>query len=103
MVSTAINSARGGRVLLTALRHGSSVQIAASDDGQAPDHGRREAMLRPASELIALRGGRLDIDARSAEGTTVTLQLPAAAPTGSSPPVKAAEVPRRQRDPLHLG
>jgi hypothetical protein len=102
MVSTAIENAAGGSVLLTALRLGPKVNISASDDGQAPDHGRREAALRPACELIALRGGRLDIDARDRQGATVTLQLPAAAAASTEPPLlQESEAPLRRHGALH--
>jgi hypothetical protein len=103
VVSAAIAGAPGGRVLLAASRAGSSVNVVASDDGAAVDHTRREAALRPASELLALHGGRLDIKAHKGEGTTVILRLPAAAQARPSrQPAIPAAAPHRQSHPLSL-
>jgi signal transduction histidine kinase len=99
VVSTAITSAPGGKVLLSALRLGSMVHIAVSDDNPAADRTTREAALRPVIELISLRGGGLDIDARKGEGTTVVIRLPAATrvrPSRESQATNPTAMPRRR-------
>jgi len=97
MVTTAIEQAPCGHVLLGAARTGSRVHITVSDDGGNPDREMRLSKLRSAERLAALHGATMEVDVRKAQGTTVFLRLPVTAagprttrasdptnPTGSS-------------------
>jgi light-regulated signal transduction histidine kinase (bacteriophytochrome) len=102
-VASAIASAPGGRVMISAFRLGASVHIGVSDDGQYGDFARDG--LRPSAELLALHGGRLDIDARPGEGTTVILRLPVASPIRPAEPApvwEPVETHQRHHEPAAL-
>ncbi len=72
----AIAQAPGGRVLLTAARHGGRVQVAVVDDGAGSDPRAQQSSLRDSERLIALQGGTLEINSRPGEGTTVVARWP---------------------------
>jgi hypothetical protein len=76
MVTTAIEQAPCGRVLLGAARTGSRVHITVSDDGGNPDREMRLSKLRSAERLAALQGATMDVDVRLGQGTTVFFRLP---------------------------
>ena len=58
------------------VEHGSRIQIAVIDSGQGSSAELQRAELRSVEETIALLGGRMEIDSRRGEGTTVLLRLP---------------------------
>jgi hypothetical protein len=72
----AIESTPGGHVLLGGMRHGGRVQIAVIDDGRGVNADVQRAQLPSVERAIALLGGRLEIDSRPNEGTTILLRLP---------------------------
>ena len=76
LVGNAVRRAPCGRVLLSAMRHGGRVQIAVSDDGTATDAAIQQAALRDMSELVALQGGTIEVEAQTGAGTTVLVRLP---------------------------
>lgn len=79
VVRDAISRASGGRVLVTASRHGGRVQIGVSDDGKPVDRETHEALLREPQQILALMGATMDV-APAPEGTTVALRLPEPGP-----------------------
>jgi hypothetical protein len=78
MLTHAIHSAAGGRVLLGAMRHAGRIQIAVIDEDGSGDQASHEADLRQVAELAALQGATLEVDVRPGEGTTILLRLLAA-------------------------
>jgi hypothetical protein len=85
LVSSAIEETPCGHVLLGAARRGGRIHITVSDDGGKPDREKRVSKLRPAERLAALQGATMEVDARSGQGTTVSLRMPASDP-GRRPP-----------------
>lgn len=83
MVTTAIEQAPCGHVLLGAARTGGRVHITVSDDGENPSQEIRLSKLRSAERLAALHGATMEVDVRKGQGTTVFLRLPVTA-TGRS-------------------
>lgn len=83
----AIAGAPGGKVLLAARRRGPRVLISVIDDGAGTPASAQAGRLRPCERLIGLQGGRFEIAATAGEGTTVTIDLPAApAPDAETAP-----------------
>jgi signal transduction histidine kinase len=78
LLTAAVHGAPGGRLLLTVGRHGDRIQVGVTDDAPGADPAIRAAGVRGLMERVALRGGTLDIGARPAEGTTMTLRFAAA-------------------------
>jgi hypothetical protein len=76
MVTTAIEQAPCGHVLLGAARTGNRVHITVSDDGGNPDREMRLSKLRSAERLVALQGATMEVDVRHGQGTTVSFRLP---------------------------
>ncbi len=76
MLLTAIQSAPGGQVLITAMALDNQLHIRITDDGNWADQRTRECQARGAEELIALQGGSIAIDTRPNRGTTITMRLP---------------------------
>jgi signal transduction histidine kinase len=76
MLQSAIRATNGGQVLVTALIVGSQTHIRVVDDGPETDQRARESLLREASDLIALQGGSIVVEARPGRGTVVTIRLP---------------------------
>jgi Hint domain len=72
----AIESTPGGHVLLGGMRHGGRVQIAVIDDGRGVNADVQRSELCSVEQAIALLGGRMEIDSRPNEGTTILLRLP---------------------------
>ena len=89
MVTTAIEQAPCGHVLLGAARTGGRVHVTVSDDGENPNREMRLSKLRSAERLAALHGATMEVDVRKAQGTTVFLRLPVTAAGTSS--TKASE------------
>jgi signal transduction histidine kinase len=87
-IHTAIRATPGGQVLVTAVVNGGRLHIRIVDDGTGADQNSRESLAREASDLIALQGGSIMIEARRGRGTTVTMRLPL--PTG---PAEEEETP----------
>jgi signal transduction histidine kinase len=83
MVTTAIEQAPCGHVLLGAARTGNRVHITVSDDGGNPNREMRLSKLRSAERLAALQGATMEVDVRNGQGTTVFFRLPVTA-TGRS-------------------
>ena len=83
MVTSAIEQAPCGHVLLGAARTGGRVHITVSDDGENPNREMRQSKLRSAERLAALHGATMEVDVRTTQGTTVFLRLPVTA-TGQS-------------------
>ena len=79
LVTHSIHATTGGKVLLGAMRHAGRIQIAVMDEGNGDDQSLQLANLRAVSDLVARRGGSLEIDNRPGEGTTLLLRLPEAA------------------------
>jgi len=79
LVARAIEQSACERVLLGAARIGGRVQISVSDDGVHADRALRQSQLRAAESLAALQGATMEVDARTGQGTTVVLRLPAGA------------------------
>ena len=77
LLARAIETSPGGRVLLTAADVAGRVQVTVSDDGARADRDVRASWLRSAQRLAALQGATMDIDARSGQGTTVIVRIPA--------------------------
>lgn len=75
LVGHAIRQARE-QVLVSATLLGGRVQIAVTDDGSGVTEAEQRAILRPAAELAALRGGMFDIETWPGQGTTVAVRLP---------------------------
>jgi len=76
LAGRAVRQARGGMVLVSAVRQGGRVQIAVTDDGAGVPAPVQEAALREVAQLVALQGGTLEIDALPGVGTTVVVRLP---------------------------
>ena len=100
LLAAAIHGAPGSRLLLTAATHGDRLYIGITDDMPGADPGLRMASVRGLMERAALRGGSLDVNVRSAEGTTMTLRLAAAAEDKPErqdrpPPESAIQAPVR--------
>ena len=72
----AMEAAPGGRVLLGAMRNTGRVQIVVVDSGKGASADVQRAELRSVEETIALLGGRMEIDSRPGQGTTILLRLP---------------------------
>jgi hypothetical protein len=83
MVTTAIEQAPCGHVLLGAARNGNRVHITVSDDGGNPNGEMRLSKLRSAERLAALQGATMEVDVRNGQGTTVFFRFPVTA-TGQS-------------------
>jgi hypothetical protein len=88
LVATVLRSAPASRILLTAAAHGERIYIGITDDMPGADAAVRRAGVRGLMERIAMRGGALDVDVRPAEGTTLTLRLPAVRTEAGAPVVE---------------
>lgn len=73
---TAIHAAPGGQVLATAAMFGSQLYVRITDDGAGSDQQVREISMRPTELSIAQLGGSIEVEARPARGTSVTIRLP---------------------------
>jgi hypothetical protein len=80
-LAAAAHSAPASHMLLTAAAQGDRVAISITDDVPNADAALRQSLVRGLMQRVALRGNVLDVDVRPTEGTTMTLRLPAAAPT----------------------
>ena len=80
LVEHAVDAAPHGRVLLTAASRGGRVQLTVSDDGSGGSEEQRRAALATTSELLALLGGTMHVDASGGVGTTVIVRLPEPGP-----------------------
>lgn len=76
LVGNAMRLPSVGRVLLSALRLGESVQISVIDDGEGRLATVQEAALRDLAQVVALHGGTIEIESRRGTGTAVVLRLP---------------------------
>jgi len=76
LVSTAIEQAPCGHVLLGAARTGGRVHIVVCDDGGRSSREMRLNMLQSAEHLAALHGASMEVDIRMDEGTSVFFRLP---------------------------
>jgi hypothetical protein len=85
VVTTAIEQAPCGHVLLGATRSGGRVHVVVSDDGGTPNRDMRLSKLRSAESLAALHGATMEVDVRMGQGTTVSLRLPVTE-NGQRPP-----------------
>jgi hypothetical protein len=94
IVLDAIDTAEGSSVLVTAMRVGGHITLMVTDDRAGDDALRRESNLRPCAEMIALRGGRLTVEAQPGAGTSVILRLASAL---DRPANDAAELAADQR------
>lgn len=72
----AIEATFGGKVMLGALRQAGRIQIVVVDDGKGLSEDLQRAQLRHVEETISLVGGKLVIDSRPGQGTTISLRLP---------------------------
>lgn len=78
LLASVIHSAPASMLLWTAAARGDRIYISLSDDMPNADPAIRQSQVRNLTERIAMRGGALDINVRSDEGTTTTLRLAAA-------------------------
>ncbi len=76
IMTTAIEQAPCGHVLLGAAQTGGRVHITVSDDGEKPNREMRLSRLRSAERLAALQGATMEVDVRQGQGTTVFFRLP---------------------------
>ncbi len=72
----AMDATPGGHVILGGMRHAGRVLIAVIDDGKGVHSDVQRAELRDVEQVVALLGGRMEIDSRPNEGTTILLRLP---------------------------
>jgi hypothetical protein len=93
----AVRDGRCQSILISAMRQSGRVRIAVSDDAPEAATRKREAELRDASQMIALQGGSMQIEAHSDGGTTVALRLPV--PHG--PVLQPSARPAADVEPLH--
>lgn len=84
VVQDALGRAEGGRVLVTAGRHGGRVRVAVSDDGPAGDREMQEALLREPQQIFALMGATMEVEPQPGQGTTVVIRLPEPGPLRAS-------------------
>jgi hypothetical protein len=75
LIVAVVHSAPASRILLTVATHGDHVEVCVTDDMPGTDPAVRMASVRGLMERVAMRGGALDVDVRSTEGTTMTLRL----------------------------
>lgn len=89
-VAAGIRASPGGRVLVSALPLGASVDIAVTDDGAHDNRDARAACLRDTAGAIVMMGGSLAVESRPGRSTTVTLRLPRA--PAAAPPAEQAAI-----------
>lgn len=77
LLGAAVHAAPASRLLLTASARGDHVEISSIDDVPGANLELRTASVRGLMQRVSIRGGSLHIDVRPAEGTTMTLRLPA--------------------------
>lgn len=75
LLTEAINHARGGHLLITAIRERMLVTISATDDRPGADLAARRDGLADLAEQVCRLGGGLAVEQHPGEGTTVSLQL----------------------------
>jgi hypothetical protein len=76
VVSQAIERAKGGAILVSAIWHGGRVQVTVMDDGPADDHEALMGQLREVAQCTALQGGTLEVECHRPSGNKVMLRMP---------------------------
>jgi hypothetical protein len=100
LIASVIRSAPASRILLTAAAHGERIYIGITDDMPGADAAVRRAGVRGLMERVAMRGGALDVDVRPAEGTTMTLRLPAVRAEAGTPAAEPVTSDPVTREPM---
>jgi signal transduction histidine kinase len=77
VLSSAICSAFGGRVMVTAAKFGNEVHIRIIDDAADAGPTGRGELLRDQAAMIASQHGSIDVDRVMGLGTALTIRLPA--------------------------
>ena len=78
MLGAAIRAAPASRLLVTAAPYGADIRIAVSDDIPGAEAAVQQARAAGLAARAEARGAKLAVEVHPAEGTTLTLILPAA-------------------------
>jgi signal transduction histidine kinase len=96
-VAAAIHYSQAHRLLVTATGDNGQVTICLADDAPDADLDKRAGIVRNLAEKITSRGGTLDVDVRTREGTTMTLRFPAAHGEATETPATRVVAPQPTR------